>query len=107
MDEPIDSLSPFPNVTALFDRANTASLFHLFNHLLEKVGAVIFVHIQNYWNPTCSYCLKVAVFLPLTRSVGFSSGLVGFVHNVSMCYKVKNKNTTKFKCDVRNVYRNV
>lgn len=36
------------NVKDLFDRANTASLFSLFNHLLEKVGAVIFVHIQKY-----------------------------------------------------------
>lgn len=46
------SLGPFSNVKDLFDRANTASLFSLFNHLLEKVGAVIFVHIQKYWNPT-------------------------------------------------------
>lgn len=31
------SLGPFSNVKDLFDRANTASLFSLFNHLLEKL----------------------------------------------------------------------
>lgn len=29
------------------DRANTASLFHSFNHLFEKVGVVIFVRIRK------------------------------------------------------------
>ena len=35
-----EPLEPFS-----FDSVNTASLFHSFNHLLVKVGVVIFAHI--------------------------------------------------------------
>lgn len=36
-----------PVVVDLLDRANTASLFHSFNQLIEKVGAAMCVHIPK------------------------------------------------------------
>ena len=37
----------FPAMEDLLERANTASLFHSFNQLLEKVGVAMFAHIQK------------------------------------------------------------